>query len=741
MAENGLVEVALAYFEIGFTVIPMTGKIPKGVTGWQRLYNPRWKKNHQSTEGRLEEWRPQGKPWIRDHFRNAEGIGAVLGWNSGNLYCFDLESAEIYKEFRNHPAMDGSELGELVSRAWTARTPRGGAHVVLRLDSPPPGNTVYARDEDGKVLAESRGQGGVIALPHTVNKATQPAPGVRYWELGPADESGSPTVTGEDFQALQALAKEYNRKFDPVEAAENACIVPKTATSTDSTFDRFNREPSNHQRVLNALGLRGWREFLRKGEGVYLTRPGRERGISASWGVAKRRQDGVPLLKVFSSSTDLPTDRALTPFDAIVQLEFGGDKKALLREIEPTVAIDHPVTAVATKLAQQFAFRRICDVQPEPVKWLVPNFLPAGRLTVVSGRQGSAKSSFVRHVVACLIRGRGIFASTDGAVEVAWMLAEDSPGEQVVPSMVAEGCTKEELGRFYWLDGIGQEEKAPICANDATFMALEQFSDSHPLVKLFIIDPMMDFLAPAGFSPDRQQDVRLSLGRLQKFADRRGASVLVLAHENKNAEAKGQARISGSSQIPATARMVYSVTEYGDRRLVKLIKSNLPIVERNAYLARQVFLLEGEVRELLERYDPHLPLPSDIQGFCCQDIEVVPEDSVREDFQEASSGPELADASSPAKVVFKNKSRNQKAQNAILAALRQKRGWIRWSGICTMLTMEHSSTTLKRAFELLRLPGLDHEPLLRSEMDRSGAWWIAPCDFKGEFNPANVFSR
>ena len=53
-----------------------------------------------------------------------------MGWQSGSLFAFDFESAEAYASFQTHELIDGTALGELVSKAWCARTPRGGRRDV-----------------------------------------------------------------------------------------------------------------------------------------------------------------------------------------------------------------------------------------------------------------------------------------------------------------------------------------------------------------------------------------------------------------------------------------------------------------------------------------------------------------------------------------------------------------------------------------------------------------------------------
>jgi hypothetical protein len=58
----------------------------------------------------------------------------------------------------------------------------------------------------------------------------------------------------------------------------------------------------------------------------YWTRPGKEKGVSASTGYRKRSSDGSPLLKVFTSSAEpLQPDKAYSKSQFFAQMQHGGD--------------------------------------------------------------------------------------------------------------------------------------------------------------------------------------------------------------------------------------------------------------------------------------------------------------------------------------------------------------------------------------------------------------------------------
>ena len=191
-----------------------------------------------------------------------------MGWQSGSLFAFDFEKAESYASFLAHELIDGTALGELVSKAWCARTPRGGAHLIFNLAFEVPGNTVFAKDSVGKILIESRGQGGQIACPMSVASVPlekrDALAGQRFWEYGPADADEPATLDKQQFELLCGLCREQDQTPE-----KTLPHLHTKAHSGVSIFDSCNNAPSFQQRALGALEGAGWRVVGLKGDGVY----------------------------------------------------------------------------------------------------------------------------------------------------------------------------------------------------------------------------------------------------------------------------------------------------------------------------------------------------------------------------------------------------------------------------------------------------------------------------------------
>ncbi|MCX7935051.1 MAG: bifunctional DNA primase/polymerase [Planctomycetota bacterium] len=98
--------------------------------------------------------------WERNRY--GDGVAVVCGAVSGNLECIDLDSPEAieyYFDLMIHIGQEG-----LLARCYIERTPRGGMHVIYRAKEKILPNRVLARDKNGKILIETRGEGGIVLV-------------------------------------------------------------------------------------------------------------------------------------------------------------------------------------------------------------------------------------------------------------------------------------------------------------------------------------------------------------------------------------------------------------------------------------------------------------------------------------------------------------------------------------------------------------------------------------------------
>ena len=431
-----------------------------------------------------------------------------MGWQSGNKFAFDFESAEAYASFLGHELIDGTALGELVSKAWCARTPRGGVHLIFKLAFEVPGNTVFARDPARKILIESRGQGGQIACPMAIDSVPlekrAALAGQRYWEHGPADADEPATLDEEQFELLCERCREQDQTPE-----KTLPQLHTKARSGVSIFDSCNNAPSFQQRALGALEGAGWRAVGIKGDGVYLCRPAKESGVSASWGVCRSRI-GAPLLKVFSSSTAFDTDYAHSPFDVVCLIQYGGSKDALLAELmggefddsHAQLIKNLPNSLTKTAVNELMSWipdaPRCSEIEETDVSWLWFNKIPLGMLTVLEGPPGMGKTTIAVDVMARLSRGRSMPFEPDSIVESGNSIIidpEDPVDSVAIPRLRAAGADLDCV-RYYKGLKDPSDKKQRFFLDPMQLAELEKFIVGEG-VRFVFIDAVMGLLGPA----------------------------------------------------------------------------------------------------------------------------------------------------------------------------------------------------------------------------------------------------
>ncbi len=279
--------------------------------------------------------------------RDTDGLGLLCGAASGQLEMLELEGRAVREGVlpRLIQAMDDHEqrpLWDRIAAGYVELTPSGGLHYHYRVDGPARGNTKLARrpatpDELAehpsdriKVLIETRGEGGFTVIAPSGGRSH---PSGRAWIILAGSMDTIPTLTVEERDAIHAIATLLDDMPDPTSIA-----TPHVDSATPHIGDPAGGRPGDDYNTRatwdDILTPRGWT----RAPGHYghdrigWVRPGKQagQGISATSGGA---DDGIDRLYVFSSSTELPTEKPLTKFAALAWLDHGGDYAACARRL------------------------------------------------------------------------------------------------------------------------------------------------------------------------------------------------------------------------------------------------------------------------------------------------------------------------------------------------------------------------------------------------------------------------
>ena len=216
----------------------------------------------------------------------------------------------------------------------------------------------------------------------------------------------------------------------------------------------------------------------------------------------------------------------------------------------------------------------VADVDREQIRWLWPERIPLGKVTVLDGDPGTGKSTLTLTIAAKVTTGSPFPDGTrPERADVILLSAEDDIGDTIRPRLEAAGA---DLTRCWVLPDVHPEGHPPRPPElPADLFLLEDLVKSKAAA-LVVIDPLMAFLS-GQVDSHRDQDIRRVLASLAYMAARTSAAVVIVRHMNKGA---GSAlyRGSGSIGIIGAARaglLVAPDPEDDGRRVLALTKSNL----------------------------------------------------------------------------------------------------------------------------------------------------------------------
>lgn len=290
-----LIEMAGKYLEAGFHVIPDHPELKHPAQkGWQ---------TYKYTIEELTEKINQG--WNI-------GIAGIEGIDIDNIG--NPTADEIIKEWVK--LIDKSCPG-LVSRLVVERSTHGGYHIPFRCDviegSLKLAKRLPTEDELKEnptcvslTLIETRGDGGQFVV----------SPSAGY-KLVKGDWLHLPTVTPQEREAMLNCA----RSFDKLPTKSYVPSEPSEGEVGERPGDLYNEREIDEAYQL--LKDQGWEEEYRSGQAIYLRRPGKKFGISATFGFVA---PGVFYCFTANGAPFEPS-KAYSPFAVYTILKHEGDFK------------------------------------------------------------------------------------------------------------------------------------------------------------------------------------------------------------------------------------------------------------------------------------------------------------------------------------------------------------------------------------------------------------------------------
>ncbi|WP_061962276.1 AAA family ATPase [Demequina flava] len=209
--------------------------------------------------------------------------------------------------------------------------------------------------------------------------------------------------------------------------------------------------------------------------------------------------------------------------------------------------------------------------KPKRVRWLMPDRIPLGEVSLTAGRAGIGKSTFLAHLAGAVTRG-DLGGDLKRPAGVAIVATEDSWEYTIVPRLMAAGA---DLERVFRLDVTEAEIGGYTLSLPADDRRLEAAIRDNDLGAV-ILDPLLSALH-GKLDAHRDQDVRQALTPLTRIANATGAAIVGNAHLRKAVTGDLLSMVSGSLAFGAVARAVLGFAADPDsgEHVMSLIKSNL----------------------------------------------------------------------------------------------------------------------------------------------------------------------
>jgi hypothetical protein len=561
MLRTDFISTAVCYTEAGLSVIPVRadGSKAPALKEWTSF------QHHLPSEDELRQWFGNGVK---------RGIAVVCGAVSGNLAVLDFDDEDAYIAFGDLVVEHG--LQTLVSRLPCAKTP-GGYHYYLRTPEPL-ATQVLARNEKGELLVEVRGEGAYAIVPPS---PAEVHPDGKPYELLTGDLCAVPQLTAEEVEDILSLVRALNRKVEP------APQVLQVTGDAKRVGDRYNEQAD----VLTLLQQHGWKVYREGRNGnLYLTRPGKERGVSASW------HEGLRMFYVFSTNAPpFEAGRAYSPFAIYALLEHGGDfsaaAKGLAQEAgdgqstQPVVPMPAPRRAVSLRdlMAQEFA----------PLTYLVPDILPEGGLCLLVGRPKVGKSWFALQVACALSAG-------------GWTLGLEQrlPKRRVLYCALEDGLRR--LQRRIQLLGTDYDPDAFHVVTELSAMDRGGLEELRELIhqtqaQVVFVDVVARILPRRKRSEAVYQSDYDAFALLKDLAVAEGVTIVAVHHENKNPSTDPLDRVSGSTGVTGAIDAVLSISKRRGEQTGTLFVTGRDIEKEAEYAVTFTagkWYVEGDAREV-----------------------------------------------------------------------------------------------------------------------------------------------
>lgn len=216
----------------------------------------------------------------------------------------------------------------------------------------------------------------------------------------------------------------------------------------------------------------------------------------------------------------------------------------------------------------------LAGIRPQPVRWLVPGYLPLGKVIMLAGDGGHGKSTLTLNLAACVSTGRpwlGLDYAAPPAADVLLISCEDDFADTVVPRLLSADA---DLSRIDKVDAVKTSDGKFAPFNLNHFEELKNKLKNCPSIQLVVIDPCGAYIGRTGIDEHKDADLRSLLDPLNELAAEQRVTFILVKHLVKGATALAVHKVSGSAGYTNAVRGAFIVAPSREEEAQKLL---LPI--------------------------------------------------------------------------------------------------------------------------------------------------------------------
>jgi hypothetical protein len=220
------------------------------------------------------------------------------------------------------------------------------------------------------------------------------------------------------------------------------------------------------------------------------------------------------------------------------------------------------------------------EIEPEPIRWLWPNRIAEGKLTIVAGFPDAGKSQITINMAATVSNG-GEWPNGEGRSErgaTLYLSAEDDASDTIVPRLKAAGADLDQVLVLSSIVRLPGRSRVFNLADDLTRLGhlIKDQRTKGRNVRLVIVDPISAYMGGRNKGDTfKNTDVRAMLTPLTEWASMFNVAVVAISHFNKGGNANALYKVTDSLAFTAAARTVWLTGEQDGQKMMLKGKHNI----------------------------------------------------------------------------------------------------------------------------------------------------------------------